>query len=597
MHPIFDQRRTLIPFRSSLLPQIFTDTLVIGGGVGGLRAAIAAADSAGSAPPLDVIVLSKDGLEESNTSWAQGGIAAVMGEGDTVESHVQDTLTAGAGLCDGAVVRAICQAAPERMRELISWGMRFDRKASGGAVLHTGGTGAGEGEPGGVDLGREGGHSHARILHAMGDATGKELARCLSERVRQTQGVRVFTNCFALDLITASNEPGAAVMGAITHHPKYGLQMIWARSTILATGGAGMVYRETTNPKCATADGLAMAYRAGAVVQDLAFVQFHPTTLYLAGRPRSLITEAVRGEGAHLLDQSGHRFMLGVHPLAELAPRDIVSRAIVHRLASQGGTHVLLDVRHLANFEKRFPGIAEMLRTVELDPSKDLIPVNPAAHYTIGGVATDMLGRSSVPGLFAVGEVASTGLHGANRLASNSLLEGLVVGEGAGRAAAAIARAMHSGASTENGALTWADAGLSGASVRFRPPPAPVPVVSDIRPSETGELDLSDVLSSLRSAMWRNAGIERTGPKLRDACDMIDFWARYTLDKIFDSPPGWQTQNLLLVAGLIARSALWREESRGGHWRGDATEPREQFRVHDRWRRGWSGCETAEVRG
>lgn len=593
MHPIFDQRRALIPFRSSLLPQIFTDTLVIGGGVGGLRAAIAAADcdnpSAGAPGACDVIVLCKDGLEESNTAWAQGGIAAVMGSDDSIESHVQDTLTAGAGLCDGAVVRAICKAAPDRMRELLSWGMQFDRKATGdeGPAAET---------SRGVALGREGGHSHARILHAMGDATGKELARCLSERVKRTPGVRVFTKCFALDLITASNEPGAPVMGAITHHPKYGLQMIWAKSTILATGGAGMVYRETTNPKCATADGLAMAYRAGAVVQDLAFVQFHPTTLYLAGRPRSLITEAVRGEGAYLLDQSGHRFMQSVHPLAELAPRDVVSRAIVQRLATHGGTHVLLDVRHITRFEERFPGIAELLNSVDLDPAKDLIPVNPAAHYTIGGVATDMLGRSSVPGLFAVGEVASTGLHGANRLASNSLLEGLVLGEAAGRAAAHIARAMHGSAQSESEALVWCDESLDGRTSRFKPPPAPVPVVSDIRLSETGELDLADVLSSLRSAMWRNAGIERGGAKLRDACDMIDFWARYTLDKIFDSPPGWQTQNMLLVAGLIARSALWREESRGGHWRSDASDPREQFRVHDRWRRGWTDCVRAEVR-
>ncbi len=572
MHPLFDQRRYLIPFRSSLLPQIFTDTLVIGTGVAGLRAAIAAA--AGG----DVIILSKDGTDESNTAWAQGGIAAVMSREDTIESHVQDTLTAGAGLCDEPAVRRICENAPERMRELMAWGMGFD---------HTSGAAKTE-----VSLGREGGHSHARILHANGDATGHELARCLVAKLAATSHVRLFTDCFSLDLITPSNEPGACVMGAITHHPRYGLQMIWAKSTILATGGAGMVFRETTNPKCATADGLAMAYRAGAAVQDLAFVQFHPTTLYLAGRPRSLITEAVRGEGALLLDHTGHRFMPEVHPMAELAPRDVVSRAIVHRLATHGGTHVFLDVRHIANFGQRFPGIAKLLDGVDLDPAKDLIPVNPAAHYTVGGVATDLIGRTSVPGLFAVGEVASCGLHGANRLASNSLLEGLVVGEAAGRTAAAIAKATHapvgSAADHDEGVLVWPDSDLSGKTVRFRPPPAPVPVISDIRPSDNAELDLSDVLSSLRSAMWRNAGVERSGQRLKDVAEMIDFWARYTLDKIFDSPPGWQTQNLLLTAALIAQSALWRDESRGGHLRTDAPETLERFRVHDRWQRAGS---------
>lgn len=573
MHPLLSQRRYLIPFRSGLLPQIFTDTLVIGTGVAGLRAAIAAASGG-----AEVIVLAKDGCEESNTAWAQGGIAAVMSPGDTIESHVQDTMVAGAGLCDEPVVRAICAAAPERMRELIAWGMAFDRTP----------TKSGEGD---VALGREGGHTHARILHSHGDATGAELSRCLLGKTRATPGVRIFTHCFALDLITPSSAIGAPVMGAITHHPKHGLQMIWAKSTILATGGAGMVYRETTNPRSATADGLAMAYRAGAMVQDLAFVQFHPTTLYLAGRPRSLITEAVRGEGAHLLDQSGHRFMTDVHPMAELAPRDVVSLAIVGRLAAHGGTHVFLDVRHIDRFGERFPGIAKLLASVDLDPTQDLIPVNPAAHYTIGGVATDMLGRSSVPGLFAVGEVASVGLHGANRLASNSLLEGLVVGEAAGRTAAEVARQMSlsngvGGGGAADQSMHWPDSTLNGTNFRFRPPPSPVPVISDIRPSETGELDLSDVLSSLRSAMWRNAGVERSQKRLRDVSEMIDFWSRYTLDKIFESPPGWQTQNLLLAAALIAQSALWREESRGGHLRTDQTQPREEFLVHDRWRRG-----------
>ncbi len=587
MHGLFDQRRYLIPFRSSLLPQIFTDVLVIGTGVAGLRAAIAAAQAG-----RETIVLSKSDMPEadSNTAWAQGGIAAVISPEDSFDSHVEDTLIAGAGLCDEPVVREVVRGAPGRMAELARWGMQFDRSRTtrheapptplSPPPAHTPSVGRQAGENGradrdrsvleGIELGQEGAHSHPRILHAHGDATGKELARCLFAHVNDLPGVRIFSRCFAVDLITPGNEPGSPVMGAITYHPRYGLQMIWAKATILACGGAGMVYRETTNPRSATADGIAMAYRAGADVADLSFVQFHPTTLYLAGRPRSLISEAVRGEGAFLLDQSGHRFMLNEHPMGELAPRDVVSRAIVKRLASHGGTHVHLDVRHIKDFSRRFPGIAEMLASCDLDPSKDLIPVNPAAHYTIGGVWSDADGRTSVPGLFAVGETSCSGLHGANRLASNSLLEGLVLGERAGKAAA----------------------GVQPGSV----PPAPVPIVSDIRPSDQAELDLSDVLSSLRSAMWRNAGIERSGTRLHDVSDMIDFWARYTLDKIFDTPEGWQVQNMLLGAALMARSAEWRCESRGCHWRSDFSSPRDEFHAHDLWRRGREEPELVPVR-
>jgi L-aspartate oxidase len=448
----------------------------------------------------------------------------------------------------------------------LAWGLEVDRGADGEPLL-----------------GLEGGHSAARILHAHGDATGREFQRALAEKVKNTPGVRLFQQCFALDLITPSPEVGAPVMGAITHHPRYGLQMIWAKATVLATGGAGVLYRETTNPAQATADGLAMAYRAGATLADMAFVQFHPTTLYLPGAARSLITEAVRGEGATLVDDAGYRFMPGVHPLAELAPRDVVSKAIIRQIAKQGGRHVWLDARAVKDFAGRFPGIAGVLKRFDLDASRDLIPVHPAAHYMVGGVRTDLCGRTDVPGLYAVGEAACVGLHGANRLASNSLLEGLVMGEVAGRACAEVKPAG-------NGANGGGSAGArSGAWGGFTARAGPVAVVSDIRLSDQGEIDLTDVRSSLRSAMWRNVGVERSGGKLRDTVDMLDFWARYTLDKIFDEPFGWETQNLLLVGAVVARSALWREESRGCHERTDFPATQEALRVHDCWKRRRGG--------
>lgn len=557
MHPLFDQRRYLIPFRSSLLPQIFTDTLVIGGGVAGMRAAIEAAaptDGAPGAAPGDVILLSKGPFDSTNTAWAQGGVAAVLNDADSFDLHAADTIEAGGGLCDEHAVRLMVEEGAERIRELIDWEIRFDRDREAGS-FHTG---------------REGGHRASRIYHADGDATGRELQRVLLERARATEGVRIFEDCFSLDLITPTAGPGSPVRGAITHHPRYGLQMIWARTTILACGGAGQLFRETTNPRGATADGVAMAYRAGASLADMAFVQFHPTTLYLPGAHRALVSEAVRGEGGLLIDASGHRFMADVHEMAELAPRDIVSRAIVNRIAQQGGSHVWLDCRGIEGFADRFPGIDALLHRFELDAAKDLIPVHPAAHYSVGGVRTDASGRTDVPGLLAAGEVTCTGFHGANRLASNSLLEGLVAGARCGRHARE--RVADNGAATNGG--------------------RPAPVVSDIRPSDQGEIDLVDIRSSLRSAMWRNVGIDRVGPKLRDTQEMFDFWGRYTLDKIFDEPEAWETQNLLMVGALVARAADWREESRGCHARGDFVEARPEFAVHDLWRRGRETPET-----
>lgn len=533
-------RRYLIPFRTLLLPHVFTDTLVLGAGVAGLRAAIEAARHG------DVIVAAKDALDVSSTAWAQGGIAAALSAEDSSEDHVADTLDAGAGLCEFEAVRTLVAEGPDRIRELVDWGMRLDRDSDGTLVL-----------------GREGGHRRSRIVHSDGDATGQELARCLREVIRRLENVRVFERCFALDLLTSESEGGRSdhrVLGAITWHPKFGLQIIWAKATILACGGAGQVYRETTNPRVTTGDGLAMAWRAGAAVADLEFMQFHPTTLYVAGAARALISEAVRGEGARLVDREGRSFMAQYSDKLELAPRDVVSRAIADHLARTRQSHVCLDCRHFKSgqFEARFPGLAEMLRKFDLDPEQDLIPVHPAAHYTIGGVWTDLHGRTALPGLFACGEVACMGLHGANRLASNSLLEGLVYGRRAGAAAAEDRERLG----------------------------GPVQIISDIRLSEHGELDLADVRSSLRSAMWRNVGIERQGAKLADVVDMFSFWTRYTLDKIFDDPQGWETQNLLTVGSLMTRAAAWREESRGTHFRLDHPQPRGEFLVHAQWRIG-----------
>ncbi len=533
------ERRYLIPFRSQLLPAIFADTLVIGSGVAGLRAALAAAEHG------EVIVVAKDELDKSNTAWAQGGIAAVLAADDSPAEHIADTLAAGAGLCAPDTVRTLVEEGPREVEQLVSIGMRFDRDASGALALT-----------------REGGHNRRRIVHTDGDATGRELSRALLAACRAHPRIRLFDRCFALDFLTAGNAPRGddRVLGAITHHPKHGLQIIWARATVLASGGIGQLWRETTNSRIATGDGIAMAWRAGAAVADLEFVQFHPTALYVAGAGRSLISEAVRGEGAHLVDRTGRRFMEGRHPLAELAPRDVVSRGIVEHLAQTQDPNVFLDARHIGSdgFRARFPGLFDLLKGYGIDPGLAPIPVMPAAHYTIGGVWTDLDGRTNVPGLFAAGEAACNGLHGANRLASNSLLEGLVFGRRAGLAAAG------------------AD-GVTRGDIRIN---------SDIRPSDKGELDLVDVRSSLRSAMWRNVGIVRTGNRLADALDMIHFWCRYSLDKIFDDISGWEIQNMLACAALVTAAASSREESRGTHARSDFPAPRQAEARHRIFRVG-----------
>ncbi|HEX4797630.1 MAG TPA: L-aspartate oxidase [Humisphaera sp.] len=538
------QRRYLVSFKAARLPQQFVDVLVIGGGVAGLRAAIAAADGG-----ADVLVLTKDTIDQSNTWYAQGGIAAVLQPADSYESHVSDTEKGGAGLCDHEAVEVVIKEGPRRVLELLEWGANFDKKA---------------GNAHGLAFTLEGGHSFARILHAFGDATGRELAQTLIRTVRTREQIRVSENAFVLDLITDENRCVGAIALLDGH-----VHIIWAKRTILASGGAGQLYRESTNPKIATADGHAMAYRAGATLQDMEMVQFHPTTLYVAGSSRALITEAVRGEGAYLLDRTGKRFMPDYHSMGELAPRDVVSRAIVEQIRKTNFTHVYLDVRHLPiqQFRERFPQLAMLTDEFGIDVSKELIPVHPAAHYMIGGVDADLSGRTSLNGLYAVGEAGCSGLHGANRLGSNSLLEGLAFGARAGTDAAVAAKQNH---------------------VKF-----PQALEHRVPRSVRTELDLADVKSSLRSVMWRNVGIERTGDRLQETRDIIDFWSRYVMDKTFDPSisrdaaiGGWELQNMLTVCSLITSAAYTRMESRGAHFRLDyPTRDDQHWRLHLLWRR------------
>jgi L-aspartate oxidase len=544
MFETLTQRRYLVPFKASRLPQQITDVLVIGGGVAGLRAAIAAAEGG-----ADVLLLTKETIEQSNTWWAQGGIAAVLQPLDSVEAHIRDTEIVGVGLCDEKAVRMVVEEGPLRVLELMQWGANFDKKI---------------GNPHDLAFGLEGGHSYARILHAYGDSTGKELAQTLINKVRSFDSIRVSEHSFAIDLIT--NDGRCVGLLAMIGDQ---INVIWARRTILASGGAGQLWRESTNPKIATADGHAMAYRAGAIVQDMEMVQFHPTTLYVAGSSRALITEAVRGEGAYLVDRTGYRFMSDYHKDLELAPRDVVARAIVEQIRKTNYTHVYLDVRHLPTqaFKERFPQLTKLCEEFDIDLAKDLIPIHPATHYMIGGVDADELGRTSLPGLYAVGEASCSGLHGANRLASNSLLEGLVFGARAGADAATEAKKNN---------------------IAF-----PQNIEHVIPHSNKTQLDVTDVKSSLRSVMWRNVGIERSGELLSETREIIAFWCRYVMDKTFtpvigaeQAVAGWELQNMLTVSYLVTVAAHARTASRGTHHRLDTPERDDKhWRLHLLWRR------------
>ena len=499
------------------------DFVIVGGGIAGLRAAI------GLSAAGRVLILTKADPSESNTGYAQGGIAAAIGDDDSPALHAADTIRAGDGLCDEAAVRVLVEEGPRGVRELIEWGTRFDLDASGRPAL-----------------GREAAHSVRRVLHA-GDATGREIGRALWERVRTLASVETIDHALVTDLLVS----GARVSGVAFFDRSGARREVRTAATLLATGGAGQVFAETTNPSVATGDGVALAYDAGARVADLEFVQFHPTALKLEGVPRFLVSEALRGEGARLVNARGEPFMTRYHHDGDLAPRDVVARSIVRESDRTGGP-VYLTLAHLdaAYVRRRFPTIDEMCTSVGLDLTEDLIPVGPAAHYIMGGVDTDEWGRTSLAGLYAAGEVACTGVHGANRLASNSLLEGLVFGARAAEAMQLSAEA----AEIKSGRVRAEGSGLRVEGMDEGPPPlalSPQPLA----------------LTDVRTLMWRSAGLFRDRDGLQRAVSALE--AAGSAATAPSTVEGWRDRNLLTVARLIARAALRREESRGGHFRQD----------------------------
>jgi L-aspartate oxidase len=491
------------------------DVVVVGSGIAGLTAALKARELG------SVLVVTKDVVASGSTQWAQGGIAAALSPEDSPEDHLHDTLVAGAGLSDPDAVRALVTEGPAAVRDLIDLGARFDTV------------------DGDLSLTREGGHLRNRIAHAGGDATGAEIERALVAAVKRADDIRLIEHALVIDLLTADDGTIAGVTLHVMGEGQLdGVGAIRSRAVILASGGLGQLYAATTNPSVSTGDGMALALRAGAKVRDLEFVQFHPTVLWLgksAKGQQPLVSEAVRGEGAFLVDHEGNRFMQGQHELADLAPRDVVAKAIMRQMLATGKDHVYLDARHFGDekWRVRFPTILASCRSHGIDPVRELIPVAPACHYSSGGVWTDLHGQTSVPGLFACGEVACTGVHGANRLASNSLLEGLVF---ARRIATHLAQGLP----------------------ELREPAADSRV--------PGLLD-ADAVPELQRAMTIGAGVIRSATGLSDA--------GATLGKLIEQPagepgtPGWEATNLVTVASALIAAATAREESRGSHWRED----------------------------
>jgi L-aspartate oxidase len=507
-----------------LVEQIVTDFLVVGAGVAGLRAAIELA------PFGRVLIVAKDSLKESSSQYAQGGIAAALADDDEISLHEADTMSAGAGLCRREAVHVLVEEGPVEVRRLIEWGADFDR--DGDHLLFA----------------REGAHSRSRVLHAHGDSTGREIARTLYVQAADLAPVEFHSFSGVLDLLVKDNR----VCGALAADEKSGrLVKIHAGAVLLATGGMGCVFRDTTNPDVATGDGVALAYRAGADVSDLEFIQFHPTALHVEGAPRFLLSEALRGEGAFLLNAKGERFMERYHPLKELAPRDVVSRAIVDEMRREGSQHVYLDLSHHgADFVRhRFPRIHATCLAHGIDLDLQPAPVRPAAHYAMGGIATDLGGRTNLEGLYAAGEAACTGVHGANRLASNSLLEGLVFG-------ARAARSMASRAS-----------------------PAPSGGVIP----EPFQLLLSHE-GAIRQIASEHCGILRSRAELVEALTLLNALPR--VEKRMLTRAEWEMRNLHTLTTLIARAALAREESRGAHQRVDFPATSPAFEKHSHQRKG-----------
>ena len=513
-----------------------TDFVVIGAGIAGLRAAIELA-AAGR-----VLVLAKTELTESATQYAQGGIAVALSDEDEISLHLQDTLDAGDGLCNPEAARILVEEGPERIQELIAWGTEFDRKGTK------------------LTFAREGAHRRSRVLHAHGDSTGREIGRALYAKARTLKPISFYEFEFTVDLCAG----GGWITGVSLMDRKGEVHQVRAQAVLLATGGLGQVYRETTNPSVATGDGVAMAFRAGAEVSDMEFVQFHPTALYVPGAPRFLLSEALRGEGAYLRNAELARFMPRYHDMAELAPRDVVARAIAHELEVEhvDDPVVYLDMTHLdaRALRARFPRIHSTCLKHNIDIATDLVPVRPAAHYAMGGVRTDLDGRSGLKGLYAAGEAAATGVHGANRLASNSLLEGLVYGA---RAGAAMRQEL--------------GARRPRAAAKPKKAPAKKPAAfEDVQKVEEAARCLTHGIEDL---MWKNVGIVREGKNLRRALAQLDEWS----EKL--PPPksraACEARNLYTVARLIARAALAREESRGAHYRLDFPEHNDgKFRKH-----------------
>ncbi|MFA4985508.1 MAG: FAD-binding protein, partial [Candidatus Brocadiia bacterium] len=448
----------------------------------------------------------------------------------------------GYGVCRRDVVELVVREGPARIRELVKLGTHFDMVGNGD-----------------FNLTREGGHSSRRILHALGDRTGSEIERSLCDAVRSNSRITVMESTFAIDLLVE----GGNCLGALVLTPDRKFAVVSARSTIISTGGFCQVYRETSNPETATGDGIAMAYRAGARIEDMEFVQFHPTTLYMAGAPRFLITEAARGEGAFLLNVHLERFMPRYSPQAELAPRDVVSRAILAEAERTRSSSVFLDMRHLGPMKvrERFPQVTRVLADYGLDIGTDLIPVFPSAHYSIGGIKVDTTTRTTVGRLFSCGEAAATGFHGANRLGSNSLLESLVFGEIAGQNAAV--EALESAHSPAPMILAVCESGEKVDSA-----------FPDV------EMDIADARNSLKSLMWRHCGIVREEAGLEEALSKIKQWARYMVYRRFTTLNGWELQNLLMVARLVVDAALTRTESRGVHFRREYQKPDPDWQRH-----------------